>query len=43
MNIVLLNKEEATEAAIMGVHRRMTNLFCELKDLDHQLPPIGGP
>jgi hypothetical protein len=42
MNIVLLNKEEATEAAIMGVHRRMTNLFCELKDLGHHGPPIGG-
>jgi hypothetical protein len=42
MNIVELNKEEATEAAIMGIHRRMTNLYGELKDLGHHGPPIGG-
>ena len=41
-NIITLNKEEATQAAIMGVHRRMTNLFKELKDLGHHGPPIGG-
>jgi hypothetical protein len=41
-NTILLSKQESTEAAIMGIHRRMTNLFCELKDLGHHGPPIGG-
>ena len=42
MNTVILNKEEATEAAIMGVHRRMTNVFGEVKQYDNNIKYIGG-
>lgn len=42
LNKIVLSKEEATEAAIMGVKRRMTNVFKELNDLSHHGPPIGG-
>jgi hypothetical protein len=39
---IALTKEEAEQAAIMGVKRRLTNLFRELRDLSHHGPPIGG-
>jgi hypothetical protein len=42
VNKVILCKEDALEAAVMGVKRRMTNIYKELNDLSHHGPPIGG-
>jgi hypothetical protein len=39
---ISLTKEEAESAAIMGVKRRLTNVYKELKELGHHGPPIGG-
>lgn len=39
---ISLSKEEALKASIMGVERRLTNIFRELRDLGHHGPPIGG-
>lgn len=42
MNTVILNRKEATKAAFMGVLRRMTNIFGEVKQHDKNIKYIGG-